>query len=155
SGLPTAVVWHSIYSLPHLKVVPFGPGFDLPRGRPGQIRDAAARALERRLWQAGLPRLNAARAALGLHPLVTVFEQYDRAQRVLVTTSPAFDFAALGGAELPGNVRYVGAQVEAPMQARARSGETPLVLVSFSTTYQRQEPLLRRVISALGQLPVR
>jgi MGT family glycosyltransferase len=31
----------------------------------------------------------------------------------------------------------------------------PLVLVSFSTVYQAQEPLVRRVLAALGTLPVR
>src|SRR5690606_8028370 len=31
----------------------------------------------------------------------------------------------------------------------------PLVVVSFSSTFQRQEPTLRRVVEALGRLPVR
>ena len=108
------------------------------------------------MWNKGLPQLNAARAAIGLTPLQTVFEQFDHLDRVLVMTSSAFDFAALGGRPLPANVRYVGPQVEpVASDRRPAAGDRPLVLVSFSTTYQAQETVLAKVAAALGTLPVR
>jgi MGT family glycosyltransferase len=85
------------------------------------------------------------------------FEQYDAATRVLVMTSPAFDFPSCS---LPGNVRYVG------MPFENAAGETwkspwpqeesrPLVLASLSTAPQGQGKLLHRILGALAELPVR
>jgi UDP:flavonoid glycosyltransferase YjiC (YdhE family) len=103
----------------------------------------------------GLPALNAARSTIGLPPLRTVFGQYRRAARVLVLTHESFDFA-IKPVELPDNVRHVGPQVLPGSGAWPAGDERrPLVLVGLSTTYQAQEDLLRRVIAALGSLPVR
>ena len=156
SGLPSAALWHTAYSLPTLDVPPFGPGFGPPRGWPGRLRNRGMRVIGSRMWNKGLPQLNAARAAIGLFPLQTVFEQFDHLDRVLVLTSDAFDFAALGGGPLPANVRYVGPQVELGVTDHPpAASDRPLVLVSFSTTYQAQEPVLAKVAAALGTLPVR
>lgn len=104
----------------------------------------------------GLPALNAARAGIGLPPLTTVFEQFRRVDRVLVLTDESFDFA-ITPVGLPANVRHVGPQLPPgaiPARPHDKSGP-PLVLVSLSTSYQAQEDALRRVIAALGTLPVR
>jgi MGT family glycosyltransferase len=77
---------------------------------------------------------------------------------VLVVTSAAFDFAAISGIPLPPNVRFVGPQAEVAAKPRSAIEATagpPLVLVSSSSAYQAQLPVLRRVIDALGALPVR
>lgn len=158
SGLPSAALWHTVYTRSDWDTPADGLGLPLARGWPGKLRDRALKMVEASLWNKGLPALNAARAGLGLDPLDTVFEQWDRADRVLVMTSSAFDFACLAGTALPENVRYVGPQVEIgslDRTSRAASSDRPLVLVSFSTSYQAQEPLLRRVVAALGALPVR
>jgi hypothetical protein len=108
-------------------------------------------------WKEGLAMLNTARAGIGLPPLHDVFEQYRRLDRVLVLTSRSFDFA-ITQSELPANVRHVGPQLTLPQEANGSAygdDQRPLVLVSFSTTYQAQEDLLRRVVRALGTLPVR
>jgi MGT family glycosyltransferase len=60
--------------------------------------------------------------------------------------------------ELPANVRHVGPQLPpgaGPAGPHDEPGPPPLVLVSLSTTCQAQEDVLRRVIAALGTLPVR
>jgi hypothetical protein len=83
-----------------------------------------------------------------------VFDQHDTAARVLVLTSRAFDFPA----ELPPNVRYVGPQLDDPdwtEPAELPPGDEPLVLVGMSSTFMDQADLLRRVVAALDQLPVR
>lgn len=126
AGLPTAVLWHTTFG-------------------------------EWDGWNAGLPALNAARAGVGLPPLGTVFEQYRRMDRVLLLTSAAFDFA-LARIALPSNAVHVGPQLAAAPKGAATAdtpGEPSLVLVSLSTSYQAQEAVLRRVVAALGTLPVR
>jgi UDP:flavonoid glycosyltransferase YjiC (YdhE family) len=126
AGLPTAALWHTTFG-------------------------------EWDGWNAGRPALNAARAGVGLPPLDTVFEQYRRMDRVLVLTSAAFDLA-LAQAGLPVNVVHAGPQLaEAPEDGTTADapGEPPLVLVSLSTSYQAQEGVLRRVVAALGMLPIR
>ena len=57
----------------------------------------------------GLPAHNRARAQLGLPPLRSPLEQYDRAARVLLLASRAFDFPIR---RLPPNVRYVGTPLD-------------------------------------------
>jgi len=75
-----------------------------------------------------------------------------------VLSAPAFDYAA---PSVPANVHYVGPILDDPEWAQpwispwADTDERPLVLVGFSSTYQNQGPLLRRVIAALSTLPVR
>jgi MGT family glycosyltransferase len=126
SGLPTAVLRHTGYA-------------------PGAW------------WNEGLPELNALRARLGLPPVSDVFEQYLRMDREMVLTSRAFDFAITETA-LPANALHVGPQIAMPQEVNGRPGggdQRPLVLVSFSTTYQAQEAPLARVIDALGGLAVR
>jgi UDP:flavonoid glycosyltransferase YjiC (YdhE family) len=134
SGLPSAALFHTIYSPPTLDVPPFGPGFGLPKGWRDRLSQTAFRAMAARLWKKGLTAFNAVRAGIGLPPLSGVFEQFDRLDRVLLLTSPAFDFAAVSGARLPANVRYVGPQVEVRRDDRApadSADERPQVLVSF------------------------
>jgi MGT family glycosyltransferase len=103
-----------------------------------------------------IPRLNAVVEGYELLPLDNVFELYDRCVRVLVMTSPSFDFKA---PQLPDNVRYVGPQLDDPDWATEtewqRQGSEPLVLVATSSIYQDQTHLLQRIAQALGQLPVR
>jgi UDP:flavonoid glycosyltransferase YjiC (YdhE family) len=144
---------HTVYAPPRVGGPPFMSGFGLATGPAGRARDAVFRSVSARLWNKGLPALNAARVAVGLEPLRDVFEQFDRLDRVLVLGSDAFDFAALAGLRLPDNVRYAGPQVKLADVMPVRE-DPAVVLVSFSTTYQAQLPLLQRVVDALASLPV-
>ncbi len=148
-------LFHTVYAPPRVGGPPFMSGFGLATGPAARAREAVFRSISSRLWNKGLPTLNAARVGVGLEPLSDVFEQFDRLDRVLVLGSGAFDFAAICGASLPDNVRYVGPQVELADRVTERDDGLPLVLVSFSTTFQAQAPLLERVAEALGSLPVR
>lgn len=158
AAVPAAALIHHIYPLPAPGLPPFGQGFLPARGPAGRLRDAVFGRLFARFYEAALPGLNAARAELGLAPLRSVFELFARLDRALVLTSQAFDFPATA---LPGNVRYVGPQLgeaeAGPPWAGpwAADDARPLVVVSFSTTHQRQEGAVRRVLAALGALPVR
>jgi UDP:flavonoid glycosyltransferase YjiC (YdhE family) len=156
AGVPMAVLDSTIYPFPVAGVPPMGPGLLPARGPLGRARDRLLGGLSVRMWDRGLPALNAARAAHGLAPLGSVVEAYERVERFLVMTSEAFDFPAAGAR--PANVRYVGPRLADPAWAGEWSpppGDAPLVLVGFSSTFQDQLPVLRRVAEALGRLPVR
>ncbi len=105
-------------------------------------------------WDEALPALNGARAEQGLAPLEHVLDQGRSAARVLVLTSRAFDFTA----PLPPVVKHVGPRLDDPLWAQEWTppvGVDPLVLVALSAGFQGQEELLRRIVEALGTLPVR
>jgi MGT family glycosyltransferase len=154
AGLPVAAQMANIYPLPVPGRPPFGPGFAPARGKEERELHAAITQESVEMWNAHLAPVNAARIELGLEPLSGVWEQLDRAERVLVLSSSAFDFAG----EFPANVRYVGARLDDPAWAeewQPPAGEEPLVLASLSTSNMEQHEPLRRIVDALGALPVR
>ena len=153
--VPCAVLVPNVVALPAEGMPPFGTGLLPPKGPLGRLRDRALNGLVDRLWNKGLPELNRTRASLGLAPLDRLLGQYDRADRVLALTAAAFDFPAA----LPGNVRYVGPQLDDPEWVEpwtppADDGR-PFVLVAMSTTFMDHVDQLQRAVTALGSLPVR
>ena len=156
--LPVALLVPNIWVMPAADTPPIGPGFALAKTALGRTRDATMLAIVNRLFRAGLPAINAARSAHGLGPLSSFYDQALGANRILVLTSPTFDYAA---SSVPDNVRYVGPILDDPGWAEPwtppwpEDNKDPLVLVGFSSTYQNQGPLLRRVVEALSGLPVR
>jgi MGT family glycosyltransferase len=157
AALPVAVLVPNLWIMPTPGTTPVGPGFRPAATVVGRTRDAAARGLINRLFDRGLPALNSARTAAGLAPLASFYDQALSADAILVLTSPAFDTAAQ---VVPANAHYVGAILDDPEWAEPWTSpwpdtdSTPLVLVGFSSTYQNQGPLLRRVVEALSGLPV-
>ena len=153
--LPFDVLFPNAYMLPAPGLPPFGLGLQPATGALGRVRDRAVTRLTDRLWAKGLPRLNAVRSAHGLPPLDSFFDQILQARRILVLTSADFDFRA----ELPANVRYVGAVLDDPAWAATAwtppPGDEPLVLVALSSTFQDHAGCLQRIVDALGTLPVR
>jgi MGT family glycosyltransferase len=134
SGLPTAALAHVLY---HLNVV------------------KGARYTE--VWEECLSEINETRREFGLAPLASSGHTWDSAALVLALTPKEFDSRV---AHIARNVQYVGpafldappALLELPWQSNHAD---PLVLITFSTTYQRQEPQLQRVIDAVADLSAR
>ncbi|MEX0659474.1 MAG: nucleotide disphospho-sugar-binding domain-containing protein [Egibacteraceae bacterium] len=155
AAVPCAALVPTIYPLPAAGSPPFGTGWQAPRTPPARLCCALVDRLAVRLWDRGLPRLNQLRATRGLEALGTVWAQLDRLDRVLVLSSRSFDAPA----RVPENVRYVGPQLDDPSWAAGPweppPGDEPLVLVSLSSGPEDQLPALRRVVAALGSLPVR
>jgi UDP:flavonoid glycosyltransferase YjiC (YdhE family) len=138
--------------------LPLPPPGSLPmRGPAGWSRDKAwAVTYNRVARREGQRFVNEARTLLGLHPLRRLHEQVERADRVLVMSSRAFELPLRG--PLPENVRHVGAILTARPETSWRPPEDdgrPLVLVSLSTLPQGQGPVMRRVLEAMSTLPVR
>jgi UDP:flavonoid glycosyltransferase YjiC (YdhE family) len=158
TGIPAAMLVHTVYPFPTEGLPPFGMGWTPKPGATGRTRDRIGRWLFRRIYERPLvPRLNEVRAQVGLTAIGSLGDVVARANRVLVLTSRAFDFPAT----LPGNVRYVGAQLEDPewtpewVPPWPPGDDRPIVAVGLSTTYQAHRPLLDRSIEALGSLPVK
>jgi hypothetical protein len=126
-------------------------------GLRGRLRDAIGTFITGRLYaQIALPALNQTRTSLERSPLRWYFTQYDRAARVVVLASPHFDFPARG---MPPNVRFVGTPLNEAAPATwappwSAAERQPRLLVSLSTLPQGQAPLMERILTALGELPV-
>lgn len=105
-----------------------------------------------------LPALNEARAHFGLPPLGNMWNQVLAAKKTLIAVSRTFDF---GPDADEGHFAYVGPQLdevgwtETWQTPVAQDDDRPLVLVSFSTTFQNHAGVLQKVVDALDQLPVR
>jgi MGT family glycosyltransferase len=155
TGLPTVVLTAQIYIRPTVGLPLLGTGWSPARGVLGRARDKLGPRMVSWLLARTLPRLNEVVASYGQASLRDMFDLFDRCSRVLVMTSPSFDFKA---PELPENVRYVGPQLDDPDWATglewSRPGSEPLVLVATSSVYQHQVSLLRNIAEALGRLPV-
>jgi len=156
--VPCVVLSPNIYLLPRPGVPPFGPGFQPMGGPLGALRDWIVRTTMIRTFGKGTAQFNATRHELGLPPVSHPFDQFERVTRHLVMTSPAFDFGADAS---PSRVVYTGPMLDDPDWAEPwqspwpATDTRPLVLVGFSTTFQNQVDALRRVIAALGTMPVR
>ena len=152
AGIPHAVLSPHISIRPLPGMPPAASGLTPPRTKEERAAvdaatDAIVLAMER-----SRPALNAARHAFGLPPVASAFAHYDRAERVLLAVSQAFDF---DGAMLPANYRYIGPLLDEPVWSRGArtlwSGAgRPRILVAGSTGAQNQTDLLRRIVRAVG-----
>jgi MGT family glycosyltransferase len=155
---PLALIAANVWSLPTIESTPpFGAGAVPAPNDDMRAFYARVKAATRCAYQEGLPAFNRVRADLGLAPLSDIFDQLAAAGRILLATSRAFDFDQTAAPPY----RYVGPYLADPawtadwVSPWDAADLRPLVLVSFSTMYQGQEPVLRRVIEALGALDVR
>ena len=108
-----------------------------------------------RLFDKGLDRLNEVRLANGLEPRSSVLENFERADRLLLMTSRAFEYEQFTP---PPNVRITGPRLDDPAWAAdwtPPAGDDPLVLVGMSSTFMDHADVLQRAATALGELPVR
>ena len=154
-GVPFAFLVSNLLSFPGSGTPPLGPGLKPARGPLGRTRDAALNGVMRRVFDKGLDDLNAARRANGLEPAGSVLENFERADRLLLMTSRAFEYESFTP---PPNVRLVGPRLDDPAWAgdwTPPAGDAPLVLVGMSSTYMDHADVLQRATYALGRLPVR
>ncbi len=157
-GVPLVAFAANLPMMPVPGIPPFGPGLTPATSEAERIMHAEIAEAGRAMFNEGLPALNAARAAMGLAPLADLMAQIGAADRFLAASSEAFDFPA---AELPEGLVYVGPMAGAPVDAGGwvspfpAQDIRPLVLVSFSTTYQKPQGQIANIVAALGRLPVR
>jgi UDP:flavonoid glycosyltransferase YjiC (YdhE family) len=150
----------SIRTLPGMP--PATSGLGQPRTPQERAEVDAASAGLAGAMNASLPILNRARADLRLPMLADVMHLFDRADRLLLATSQAFDFQA---DSLPANFCYVGPLLDIPnwsksLQAKSwqapwsAQSKRPRVLVACSTGAQGQRDLFQRVLDAVGTIDI-
>jgi len=155
----------SIRTLPGMP--PATSGLGQPKTPEEHAEVDAANAAFGEAFNTHLPILNRARVDLGLTTLADIMDLFDRADRLLLATSQAFDFQA---DSLPDNFRYVGPLLDVPnwsksLQAKSlqpnsweapwsAQSDRPRALVACSTGAQGQRDLFQRVINAVGTVEV-
>jgi MGT family glycosyltransferase len=153
---PTAALIAQTYVRPTPGLPLLGTAWSPGHSVLGKARDRLAPRIASWLLTPTVPRLNAVLERYELLPLDNLWELFDRCSRVLVMTSPSFDFSA---PQLPENVRYVGPQLADPDWATEtkwrRQGNEPLILVATSSLNQDRIDFLQRISQAVGTLPVR
>jgi UDP:flavonoid glycosyltransferase YjiC (YdhE family) len=154
--LPAVGLVHCPYLLPTPGVPPYGLGLRWPRTSAGRAFQAGLRRAGATTFRPVTKAANAERAARGLEPLGDWVDQLLSSSRLLVFSAAELDFA--GRVPLPPNVRYVGPAFEhhdavwsSPWAAGA---DRPLLVISLSTSYMRQEDLAARLLAAVADLPV-
>jgi UDP:flavonoid glycosyltransferase YjiC (YdhE family) len=151
-GQPVALATANLWPFPDRgEVPPFGPGWPQARTEFERRREASARPLISRWYDVGLPALNAARRARGLHPLDRALDQLEVARPILLGCSAAFDFDAPARSPFiyAGPLLKLGRGTPAhPLVAPDRRN----ILLSLSTTYQRQKGMYVRCVRALAAL---
>ncbi len=167
-AVPAAALVHTVYTLPAPGVPPVGRGYHPAQNRVEKARDAFLKGIVSALFNRRLGNLNQVRRGLGLEEIGDAMDIYRRIHRVWVMTYQAFDFPA---AAYPPNTLFVGPQppIESHRQSldhktpedgvrRRRCGlddGPPLVVATFSSNFARQEPLVRKTVAALAELPIR
>jgi MGT family glycosyltransferase len=150
----------SIRTLPGMP--PPTSGLGQPKTPQDRAEVAAASAGLAAAMNASLHVLNRTRVELGLPALADIMDLFDRADRLLLATSQAFDFQA---DSLPDNFRYVGPLLDVPnwsksLQAKPWQApwpaqpDRPRALIACSTGAQGQRDLFQRVINAVGTVDV-
>src|SRR5829696_9228165 len=91
-GVRFAFLVSNLLSFPESNTPPLGPGLKPAYGPLGRLRDAALNRVMARLFDKGLDQLNEARRANGLEPIASVLENFERADRLLLLTSRAFEY---------------------------------------------------------------
>jgi len=150
SGLPWAMYCPYPPPFRSLDAPPHGLGFRPARGPLGRARDRMWRRLGDRLLAPELRPLNELRASLGLAPLRTFDEQYLKADRFIAFTAEPYEYHR---SDWPSSVRLVGPGLwEPPAEPPPWLGtETrPIVLVTASTAYQRDDKLIATALEALA-----
>jgi MGT family glycosyltransferase len=157
SNLPFALL------SPHvsIRILPGMPPATSELGQPTTAQERAeveaANATLAASMNISLPILNKARIDLGLPALADFMHLFDRADRLLLATSRAFDFQA---DSLPDNFRYVGPLLDVPNWSKAwqapwsELSDRPRALIACSTGAQGQRDLFQRVIDAAGAIEI-
>jgi MGT family glycosyltransferase len=150
SGLPWAM--YCPYPPPFRSVdaPPHGLGLRPAHRSLGRLRDQLWRRLGDRLLAPELAPLNRLRAQLGLAPLSTFDEQWLKADRFIAFTAEPYEYHR---SDWPPSVRLVGPGLwEPPADHPAwLADETrPIVLVTASTAYQRDDKLIATALQALA-----
>lgn len=155
--IPHVVLFHMPEYLPGPNRPPGGFGLNPQTGYLGSLRDRLLSIVFKHVTNKFLPRLNEVRDTFNLVPMKSFMDVYHQADLRLIQTCKSFDFAI---SPAPANVRYVGPILDDPVwtglmpEALCGDDSKPLVVVSFSSTFQNQRQAIQNTITAMADLPV-
>ncbi|MFI0432784.1 MAG: glycosyltransferase [Candidatus Nanopelagicales bacterium] len=150
---PWAMFLPYVLPVPSPQTPAFGPGFAPPRNALDRLRDRVVWAVQRRAGAPAVTRLNTLRAELGVPPLGSVSDVYQRADALIYLTAEPFEYPRQ---EWPPGVHQVGPGLWAP------PGEEPSwladlphprVLVSVSTEFQDDAAIIDAALAGLSGEP--
>ncbi|CAN5479636.1 glycosyltransferase [soil metagenome] len=156
--VPRVIVFHMPEYLPGPNIPPAVMGLLPGKGFFGHLRDKLLSKLFHFMLNKYLPLVNEVRKSYNLVRLERMVDLIHQADLRLIQTAKNFDFPIEPN---PGNVKYTGPVLDdpdwvEPWQSPWPQGDPrPLVVVSFSSTFQNQVVVIRRCIEALKGLNVR
>ncbi len=153
SGIPWATWHHFPLPFPSKDAPPFGPGLRPARGVLGKLRDRLLQPLVIGPLQRFLPALNRVRMRAGVQPLGHITELFTRPLLLLHMTAEPFEYPR---SDWPENVRLVGPGLWSPpaaVPAWLSDATKPIVLVTCSTEFQDDGPLVDAALAAFGTDP--
>ncbi len=154
SGLPWAVFCPYPPAFRSADAPPHGLGWRPARGPIGRLRDRTWWWIGDRLAAPELRPFNRLRTEAGLAPVARFDDQYLKADIFIAFTAEPFEYPR---SDWPEGVRLVGPGLwEPPAEPPSwLAGETrPIVLVTASTAYQRDDKLIATALRALADEPV-
>jgi MGT family glycosyltransferase len=151
SGIQWAAFSPFFTWLPSRGVPVFGPGMKPLGGPLGRVRDAAlGKLVQAQLNRKFLGRLNELRAELGVGALDSMTELWTRPPNLLYMTVPELEYQR---PSWPGSFEFVGPQSWEPAAeppSWLAEIDRPIVLVTGSTEYQRDDRLISTALEALA-----
>jgi MGT family glycosyltransferase len=151
SGLPWAFTVVSAMPLPSRDAPPFGLGLAPRHDLAGRIRDRVARSLALGTLERMIAsQVNPLRREIGLPPVRTLDDLYLAATVVLAFTAEPFEYPR---SDWPAKVRLVGPGLWEPpasIPAWLDDVRSPLVLVSCSTLFQNDRPIMEVACEAFA-----
>lgn len=159
-NIPKILVFHMPEYLPGPNRPPGNMGLKPGNGLLIQLRDKLLGKLMNAKFNEFKPKINKIRADMQLPPLKNILDLMDMADLRIIQTLRSFDVPILPA---PANVRYSGPVLDDPDWVNSEKwispwdGEDnrPLVVISFSSTFQNQAAVIQNCIDALEKLPVR
>jgi MGT family glycosyltransferase len=148
SGLPWAQYCPYPPAIRSRDAPPHGLGFRPPRGPLSHMRDRIWRRIGDRLLAPHVAARNVVRAGLGLPPLRRYDDQWTEADRFIALTAEPYEYPR---SDWPPSVRLVGPGTWDPVDEPPgwlASETRPIVLVTASTAYQRDEKLITVALEA-------
>lgn len=157
AGVPVAMLSPHVSIRPLPGIPPVTSGLAQPKTPEERAEVAAANDQWGDFMNRFLAPLNDTCAQLGVNGLTHVMDLFDRADRLLLAVSRAFDFQ---GDSLPDNVRYVGPLLDQPgwslpwQSHWSVRSDRPRALIACSTGSQGQGDLVQRIVNAIGLIEV-
>lgn len=158
-SIPKIIVFHMPEFLPGPNRPPGNMGLKPGKGFFYKFRDKLLAKLMISKFDEFKVTLNQKLDSLSLAPLKHTLDLFERADLRLIQTSKSFDVPI---DPMPKNVRYIGPELDDPDWVSSKEWVTPwsgqdkkpLVIISFSSTFQNQAKAIQNSINALASLPV-